>query len=148
VGAGQRFADPAVAVDVAPFANASVIPDAGAYLAARLREEMVRAGFRGRFARQGADVLVEGRVREVGESVASHGADGFALEHRLVVRVDVRVLEVVRGRLLWKEEGLAESASYYAGPDFQYTESNRRAAFEEAARRLARRIGQTLRAIL
>lgn len=146
--AGSRFVDPALKVDVRPFANDSVVPDAGAVIAARLREEMVRSGFRGTFQRTGADYQVEGRVREIQETVSSHGADDFALEHRLAVVVDIRVVEVVRGRLLWKEEGLGESASYYAGSDFQYTESNRRAAFEEVSRRLARRIGQTLRVLL
>lgn len=146
--ADSRFADPGVTVDLQPFSNPSMIPDAGAYLAGRVREEMLRSGFRGRFDAFGADYRVEGRIREVREAVSSHGADNFALEHRLSVSLDIRVVEVVRGRLVWKEEGLSEGASYYAGADFQYTESNRRAAFEEVARRLARRISQTLRVIL
>ena len=62
--------------------------------------------------------------------------------------VDIRVVEIKRGRLLWKEDGLTDAASYFVGPDFQYTESNRRMAFEEICRRLARRIGETLREIL
>lgn len=135
-------------VDIRPFANASVVPDAGAFLAGRLRDEMLRSGFRGRFLRDGADYQVEGTIREIRETVVSHGADNFALEHRLAVSVDIRVVELVHGRLLWKGEGLSESASYYAGADFQYTESNRRTAFEEVSRRLARRIGQTLRVLL
>ena len=135
-------------MDLRPFANDSYVPDAGAVLASRLREEMQRNGFRGTFERSMADYLVEGTVREIREEVSSHGADKFALEYRMTISVDIRVVEVTRGRRLWKEDGLSETASYYAGPDFQYTESNRRMAFEEVCRRIARRIGQTMKVIL
>lgn len=145
---GSRYADPGVRVDVRPFGNASTVPDAGAELAGRVREEMRRGGFRGTFERRDADYLVEGQVRDVREEVSSHGADRFALEHRLTLVIDIRVVETVRGRLLWREEGLVESASYFAGADYQYTEANRRAAFEEVCRRMARRIGQSLRVLL
>lgn len=143
----SRFFSPDVRVDLRPFANASIFPDAGAYFVGRLRAEMRRGGFRGRFDSRNADFLVEGSVRDVREEVFSHGIDRFALEHRLTLQVDIRVIELVRGRLLWKAAGLSESASYFAGTDFQYTEANRRKAFEEASRRMARRIGQTLRVL-
>ena len=145
---GMRFSDPGIVVDLRPFANASLVPDAGAFLAGRLREEMAREGFRGRFARAGADFVVEGVVKDVREEVVSHGADRFALEYRLTLQVDIRVVEVVHGRLLWKEEGLSEAAPFFSGADFQYTEANRRMAFEETCRRMGRRIGQTLRVLL
>lgn len=146
--ADSRYADPGIRVDLRTFANESLVPDAGAYLAARLREEMRRNGFRGTFERSLSDYLIEGTVRDVREDVISRGQDRFALEHRLTISVDIRVLEVTRGRLLWKEDEITESASYFAGPDFQYTESNRRMAFEEVCRRVARKIGQTLQVIL
>jgi hypothetical protein len=66
----------------------------------------------------------------------------------MTIIVDIRVVEVNGGRLLWKEEGLSDAASYFAGPDFQYTESNRRMAFEEVCRRVGRKIAQTLKVIL
>ncbi|GAB4367818.1 MAG: hypothetical protein Kow00128_12670 [Deltaproteobacteria bacterium] len=143
----SRFFSPGLRVDLRPFANPSLVPDGGVHLAGEVREELRREGFRGRFEPRNADFLVEGRIRDVGEEVVSHGADRFSLEHRLVLSVDIRVVELVRGRLLWKEEGMVESASYFAGTDFQYTESNRRMAFEEASRRMARRIVQTLRVL-
>lgn len=145
---GSRYSAPGLRVDLRPFANASVVPDAGAFLAGKLREEMRRGGFRGSFDRRDAEYLIEGEVREVREDVSSLGADRFALEHRLTLQVDIRVVEVARGRLLWKGEGLSESASYFAGADFQYTEANRRVAFEEVCRRMAKRIGQTLQVLL
>ena len=145
---GSRFADPSLRVDLRPFANASVVPDAGALLAGQLREEFRRAGFRGAYERIGADFLIDGIVKEIREEVISHSPDGFALEHRLTLVVNLRVAQAVQGRLLWKEEGLAESASYFGGADFQYTESNRRAAIEEVCRRMARRISQTVRVVL
>ena len=145
---GSRFADPSLRVDLRPFANASVVPDAGAFLAGQLREEFRRAGFRGVYERMGADYLVEGVVKEIREDVISHGSDDLALEHRLTLVVNVRVAQAVQGRLLWKEEGMVEAASYFAGADFQYTESNRRAAIEEVCKRMARRISQTVRVIL
>ena len=144
----SRFSSSEVRVDLRPFANASLFPDAGAFLAGRLREEMRRGGFRGNFDRGNADFLVEGTIRDAREDISSHGADRFSLEHRLTLLVDIRVVEVVRGRVLWKEEGLSESASYFSGTDFQYTEANRRMAFEEVCRRMARRIGQTLQVLL
>ena len=145
---GSRFADPSLRVDLRPFSNASVVPDAGALLAGQLRDEFRRAGFRGDYERMGADYVVDGHVKEIREDVVSHSADGFALEHRLTLVVNLRVAQAVQGRLLWKEEGLTESASYFAGADFQYTESNRRAAIEEVCRRMARRISQTVRIVL
>ncbi len=145
---GTRFAEPGVVVDLRPFGNAVVVPDGGAFLAARVREEMGREGYRGSFGRSGADFVVEGTLKDLREEVVSHGTDQFGLEYRLTIRVDIRVMEVKHGRLLWKEEGLSESAPYFAGADSQYTESNRRMAFEEVCRRVARRIGQTLRVLL
>lgn len=135
-------------MDLRPFANESLVPDGGAYLASCLREEMRRNGFRGKFERSMADYLIEGRVGAIREDVVSQGEDDFALEYRMTISVNIRLIEITRGRLLWKEDGLTDAESYYAGPDFQYTESNRRIAFEEICRRLARRIGQTLREIL
>jgi len=144
----ERFSDPAIRMDVSPFANASVVPDAGPYVAARLREELRRGGFRGTFERAGADFLVEGRVREVREDVSSQGTDRFALENRLTLVLDVRVVEAVKGRVIWKEAGLSETASFFSGTDAQYTEANRRAAFEETVHRLVLRVAQTLRVLL
>ena len=143
-----RFTDPSVRMDVPPFANRSTTPDAGAWVAARFREELRRSGFRGTFGNVGANYLVEGTVREIRTDVFSHGADRFSLENRLTLVVDVRVVEVVRGGVLWKESGLTETASYFSGTDAQYTESNRRAAFEQVARRMAVRLSQTLRVLL
>lgn len=144
---GSRFFSPDLRVDLRPFANASLVPDADVHLAGRLREEMRRGGFRGVFDTHNADFLVEGRIRDVREDLLSQGADRFALEFRLTLQVDIRVVELVRGRLLWKEDGLSETVSYFAGTDFQFTEANRRLAFEEASRRMARRIGQTLQVL-
>lgn len=145
----ERLPDPAVRIDVSPFANASTIPDAGSYIAARLREELRRGGFRGTFASTDADVLVEGKVREVREEVVSHAPNSrFALEYRLTLVVEVRVVEVVKGRVLWREAGLAETAPFYSDPDPQFTEGNRRAAFEEAGRRITVRIAQTMKVLL
>lgn len=143
-----RFMDPSVRMDVSPFSNRSTTPDAGAVLAARLREELRRSGFRGSFGKDDANFLVEGTVREIRSDVFSHGADRFSLENRLTLVVDIRVVEVVRGGILWKESGLSETASFFSGADAQYTEANRRAAFEEIARRMAVRLSQTLRVLL
>ncbi len=143
-----RFTDPSVRMDVSPFANRSTTPDAGAFVAARLREELRRNGFQGSFGNVGANYLIEGTVREVRSDIFSHGADRFPLENRLTLVVDIRVVEVVRGGVLWKESGLSETASFFSGTDAQYTEANRRAAFEEVARRIAVRLSQTLRVLL
>ena len=143
-----RFTDPSVRMDVSPFANLSSTPDAGAVLAARLREELRRSGFRGAFGNVGAHYLIEGKVREIRTDPFSHGANRFSLENRLTLVVDIRVVEVVRGGVLWKETGLSETASFFSGTDAQYTESNRRAAFEEVSRRMAVRLSQTLRVLL
>jgi hypothetical protein len=143
-----RFTDPSVRMDVPPFANRSTTPDAGAVIAARFREELRRSGFQGNFGNIGANYLVEGTVREVRSDLFSQGADRFALENRLTLVVDIRVVEVLRGGVLWKEAGLSETASYYSGSDAQYTEANRRAAFEQVVRRMAVRMSQTLRVLL
>ena len=143
-----RFTDPSVRMDVPPFANRSTTPDAGAVVAACFREELRRSGFRGTFGNIGAIYLIEGTVRDIRSDVFSHGEDRFALENRLTLVVDVRVIEVVQGKVLWKESGLSETASYYSGTDAQYTEANRRAAFEETSRRMAVRLSQTLRVLL
>jgi outer membrane lipopolysaccharide assembly protein LptE/RlpB len=145
---GGRFTDPAIRIDLEPFENVSEDHDAGALMATRLREDLRRNGFRGTFERAGAEFLVEGKIRQIREEVATHGSDGYALEHSLSLVVDVRVVEVGRGRLLMKEDAITENAAYFAGRDFQYTESNRRMALEEACRRLARRIGHSMRMVL
>jgi len=143
-----RFTDPSVRMDVSPFANRSTTPDAGAVVAANFREELRRSGFRGTFGNVGANYLVEGTVREVRSDILSQAPDRFALENRLTLVVDIRVVEVVRGGVLWKESGLSETASYYSGTDAQYIEANRRAAFEQVVRRMAVRLSQTLRVLL
>jgi hypothetical protein len=135
-------------MDVSPFANRSTTPDAGAVVAARFREELRRSGFQGSFDSVGANYLIEGTVHDIRSDIFSQGADRFSLENRLTLVVDIRVVEVLRGRVLWKESGLSETASFYSGTDAQYTEANRRAAFEEIARRMAVRLSQTLRVLL
>jgi hypothetical protein len=147
-GGDSRFSDPAIRMDLAPFTNDSTEADAGAYIAARLREQLRRTGFRGSFGRTGADYLVEGKIRELPDDVFSHGADRFALEKRLTLVVDIRVIEVRGGGVLWKAAGLRETASFYSGQDEQYTAANRRAAFEETAWRLVQRMAQTIRVVL
>jgi hypothetical protein len=145
----SRFSDESVRMDVSPFSNASTIPDAGSYIAARLREELRRVGYRGGFDRPGADFLVEGKVQETREMVVSHSVDSrFGLEYRLTVALEIRVVDVAKGRILWKETGISETAPFYSGPDPQYTEANRRAAFEDAVRRLAIRLVQTIRVVV
>ncbi|OIP34825.1 MAG: hypothetical protein AUK27_06350 [Deltaproteobacteria bacterium CG2_30_66_27] len=143
-----RFRDSSVRMDLPPFANRSSTPDAGAVVAARFREELRRSGFRGSFGNVGANYLVEGKVHEIRSEIFSHGTGRFSLENRLTLVVDIRVVEVVRGGVLWKESGLSETASFFSGTDAQYTEANRRAAFEEVARRMAVRLSQTLRVLL
>ena len=143
-----RFTDPSVRMDVSPFANRSATPDAGAVVAALFREELRRSGFQGSFGSVGANYLIEGTVREIRSDIFSHSADRFSLENRLTLVVDIRVVEVVRGGVLWKESGLSETASFYSGTDAQYIEANRRAALEEVARRMAVRLSQTLRVLL
>jgi len=143
-----RFTDPSVRMDLSPFANRSTTPDAGAAVAARFREELRRNGFRGSFGNLGADYQIEGTVREVRSDLFSQAADRFSLENRLTLVVDIRVIEVVRGKVLWKESGLSETASFFSGTDAQYTEANRRAAFEQVVRRMAVRLSQTLRVLL
>jgi hypothetical protein len=136
-------------MDISPFANLSTTPDAGAVVAACLREELRRSGFRGSFGNVGANYLIEGKVHEIRSDIISRGsADRFPLEIRLILVVDIRVVEAVRGGVLWKESGLSESASFYSATDAQYTEATRRAAFEEVARRIAVRLSQTLRVLL
>jgi hypothetical protein len=143
-----RFTDPALRVDLSPFANDTPDSDAGAHIASKLRDELRRRGYTGAFGRVGADFLVEGRVKEIREDVFSKASDRFALENRLTLVVDIRVVDVRGGGVLWKEAGLIEKAPFYSGPDAQYTEANRRAAFEETVRRLVLRMAQTIRLIL
>lgn len=145
---GGRFSDPSVRIDLPPFLNDSTEPDAGAHIAAKLREELRLRGFQGSFGRVGADFLLEGKVRGIREEVFSKASDRFALEDRLTLVVDIRIVEIRGGAPIWKGAGLSETASYYAGPDAQYTEANRRAAFEETVRRLVVRMAQTIRLIL
>ena len=144
-----RFTDPSVRMDVSPFANRSTTPDAGAVVAARFREELRRSGFQGSFGNVGANYLIEGKVREIRSDIFSHASgERFPLEIRLTLVVDIRVVELLRRGVLWKESGLTETASFYSGTDAQYTEANRRAALEEVARRIAVRLSQTLRVLL
>ena len=144
-----RFTDPSVRMDVSPFANRSITPDAGAVVAACLREEFRRSGFQGTFGSVGANYRIEGTVHEIRSDIFSHASgERFPLEIRLTLVVDIRVVEVVRGGVLWKESGLSETASFFSGTDAQYTTANQRAAFEEVARRMAVRLSQTLRVLL
>lgn len=143
-----RFPDPSVVIELSPFANDSSEADAGSYVAARLREELRRRGFEGVFGRVGADFQVTGKVREFRDDVFSHNSARFQLENRFTLLVEVRVVDTRQGTVLWRDEELAETVSYYAGSDAQYTASNRRAAFEETVRRMALRMAQTIRLIL
>jgi len=147
--ANSRFSDASIRMDVSPFSNATTVPDAGSYVAARLREELRRGGYRGGFDRVGADFRIDGKVQETREIVVSHSVNSqYGLEYRLTVALDIRVVEVANGRVLWKEAGISETAPFYSGPDPQYTEANRRAAFEDVVRRLSIRIAQTIRVIV
>ena len=143
-----RFTDPKARVDLSPFVNDTSEPDAGAYIASKLREGMRQRGFEGSFERIGADFIIAGRVRGYEDEVLSHTAFRFALENRVTLFVEIHVIDTRNGNVLWKEEKLRESVSYYSGIDPQYVASNRRAAFEEAVRRVVLRMAQTIRLIM
>lgn len=143
-----RFSDSTALIDLSPFMNDTTESDAGPYIASKLREGLRQRGFNGQFGRIGADFLVSGKVLESRDEVLSHIAVRFALENRLTLVVGIRVIDTHNGKVLWKEDDLRESVSYYSGPDPEYTASNRRAAFEEAVRRIVLRMAQTIRLIL
>jgi hypothetical protein len=145
---GGRFGDPSARIDLAPFENRSADEGAGALLAGYLREELRRDGLAGRYTPPPADISIEGMVREVREEITGHDDASYGQEYRLALRVDVRVVETSRGRVLWKEEGLVESAPYFASGEYSLTRANRRRALEEACHRLARRMSRTLRTVL
>ena len=142
-----RFSDPATRMDLPPFRNDTAEGDAGAYVASKLREELRHRGFVGSFERKEAGFLIDGKVREFRDDVLSY-AGRFGLENRFTLIIEIRVTDAQNGKVLWKEENLRESVSYYSGPDPEYSASNRRAAFEEAARRIVLRMAQTIRLIL
>jgi len=146
-GAG-RFPDPTVRIDLSPFMNDTPEADAGSYIASKLREELRQRGFEGSFGRTEADFQISGRLRESRDEVLSHTAVRFALENRLTLTVKISVVDMRDGSILWNDESLRESISYYSGLDPEYTASNRRAAFEEAVRRIVLRMAQTIRLIL
>ena len=135
-------------IDLSSFMNDTPEPDAGSYVASKLRNELRQRGFEGAFGRIEADFLISGRVREYREEVLSYAAVRFALENRLTLTVGINVVDMRNGSVLWKEDELRESVSYYSGSDPEYTASNRRAAFEEAVRRITLRMAQTIRLIL
>jgi len=143
-----RFMDPTVRIDLSPFRNDTMESDAGSYVASKLREELRQRGFEGAFERTDADFVISGKVRETRDEVLSHAAVRFALENRLTLIVGISVVNTRDGNVIWKEEGLRESISYYAGQDPEYTASNRRAALEEAVRRIVLRMAQTIRLVL
>jgi hypothetical protein len=82
------------------------------------------------------------------DDVVSRTSSRFALENRFTLAVQIRVIDARRGNVLWKDDDLVETVSYYSGSDAQYTEANRRAAFEETVRRMVVRMAQTIRLIL
>jgi outer membrane lipopolysaccharide assembly protein LptE/RlpB len=147
-GGEGHFTDPSVRMDLTPFANDSAEPDAGAFVAGKLREALRQRGFQGSFGRVGADYLVTGRVMRFADDVVSRTSSRFALENRFTLAVQIRVIDARRGNVLWKDDDLVETVSYYSGSDAQYTEANRRAAFEETVRRMVVRMAQTIRLIL
>ena len=144
----RRFSDPAVRIDLSPFVNDTPESDAGSYAASKLREELRRRGFEGSFQRMEADFLISGKVLEIREEVLSYTAVRFALENRFTLTLGVRVIDTRNGNVLWKDDTMRENISYFSGPDPEYTASNRRAAFEEAVRRIVLRMAQTIRLIL
>ncbi len=143
-----HFSDPDARMDLSPFVNDSSEPDAGSYVAGKLREALRQRGYRGSFGNVGADYLVTGKVRDFKDDVVSHTSSRFALENRFTLVAQIRVVDTRRGGVLWKDEDLVETVSYYSGSDAQYTEANRRTAFEEAVRRMVLRMAQTIRLIL
>ena len=142
-----RFSDPTVRVELSPFKNDTTEIDAGAFLASNLRKELRKRGFAGSFDRTEADFLITGRVRQSRDDMLSQSGR-FALENQFTLIVEISVVNMQNGKVLWKETTMRERVSYYSGPDPEYTASNRRAAFEEASRRLVLRMAQTIRLIL
>ncbi|MCL1926122.1 MAG: DUF4136 domain-containing protein [Syntrophorhabdaceae bacterium] len=143
-----RFPDPTVRIDLSSFMNDTPETDAGSYIASKLRNELRQRGFGGSFGRIEADFMISGRVRESRDDVLSYAAVRFALENRLTLTVGINVIDIRTGSVLWKDDALRESVSYYSGSDPEYTAANRRAAFEEAVHRITLRMAQTIRLIL
>ncbi|HEY6106674.1 MAG TPA: LPS assembly lipoprotein LptE, partial [Anaeromyxobacteraceae bacterium] len=132
-GAGRMPAG-AESVLVRPLANRTADADAGALLAAALREELARRGAAGG---DGAPARIEGTVLESAASLTS--PDGSTW--RLALEVEARLLA---GDRVLGEVRVRRQEDYLGEVDALATEGRRRLALRRAAEAAAREIVERL----
>jgi hypothetical protein len=128
-GAGRMPAG-AERVWVAPFANRTTDPEAGAQVASALREELAR---RGAMGTSDAAARIEGTVAQV--AFVPTTPDGGTW--RLTLEVQARL--TVEGRVV-AEQSVRREQDYLAEVDALATEGRRRLAVRQAAGAAAREI--------
>jgi len=134
-GAGvSRLPPGAEAVQVRPLDNRSPDAEAGALLAAALRQELARRGAGGG---AGAPAILEGEVEDTSTVPIAAGASAW----RLTLAARVRLISA--GRTL-AEARVRRSEDYVAGVDALESEGRRRIALARAADAAARELLERL----
>ena len=145
---GYRFVDerevfgPEVAtIEVRAFGNRSAEPGYERMLADSIGEEFSRRGVLRPLWSEGAgDLVMDGRIGEVGVFGTAFSSAGIAVEQRVEVLLDAHVRERAGGEEVWRVRRARFSERFLSSPDPQVYESNK----EQALRRLSARIAERI----
>ena len=133
----SRLPDGLTKVYVKPFENASTELLLGAWITEELRREFARGGGILLSGPEDADLVVEGRVAEVLTSGLSYARYDQAVERRILVRLEARLLRPGDGSVLWKTDGLVREEAFLVGRTVEETERLKTAALRKLARDVA-----------
>lgn len=102
-----------------------------------LRDEFLLHRFVELTNTEDADAVVVGVIRKFNTKAISFAQSDFAVEYRASMQVHIKVVRP-DGSVVWNDRNVAEISDYLAPPDILQSESNKREAAREIARKMAR----------
>jgi outer membrane lipopolysaccharide assembly protein LptE/RlpB len=98
--------------------------------------EFTRSGKATVTDREGADAVLSGVIQSVREDTVSRKGEQTALERRVTISVDLRLVDP-GGEVLWAVKGLSANETYDVESDKLATEDNKQAALDTLSTRFA-----------
>ncbi len=127
------------------FKNKTFEPEAEAIFTYAVVDEFIESRKLSVVAEAEADVVLYGSIEQLREDTIAYSRDDKALEYRVIVELDVELLERSSGKVLWKRDTLLHAEEFPVTSDsIARSEAAKRAALRDLAADLAERVHDSI----
>ena len=122
---------------VAPWKNNSTELKLGQWITQELREEFLRDSGLQLSDKDEADVILSGKVVSAFTTGLSYVRYDVAVERRISVEVEVRLVDAKSGKEIWKSPPIFREEGFYVGKSVTQTEDLKNEALKKISRDIA-----------